>query len=309
MHTFSITIRPGFHPFSIVSYRMGFFIAFLSALSATAKDVVSKSLASKVHSDTSTLASFLFALPYYLVLIMVAQVCGMNPLEYSGSFIALVLARSATDVFAEGFKMRAFAHGDISLVSSFLSLSPLVLALLSPYITGDRVTTHDYVAIGCIVLGSLLLIRRDVHTGKVLQLKAMGYALLASIAFALNSCFDRLAVVQSGALISGFSMTAVAALFCLPVAFRHSAVSSELKLHAGNFLVRGAFETAFMVFKLFAMRFLEAHVVLGILRTSLLLSVLAGKVVFSERDIGRRLLASACMYVGLLILFWGHVYR
>jgi drug/metabolite transporter (DMT)-like permease len=210
-------------------------------------------------------------------------------------------------VFAEGFKMRAFANGDISLVTSFLALSPLILAFLSPYITGDKVTTHDYLALAFIVVGSLMLVRRDKDTGKVFQLRAVVYALLASLAFALNSCFDRLAVVQSGALVSGFSMTLLAGLFCVPVAFRHRDALPQLSLHARPFLVRGAWETLFMVSKLFAMTILEAHVVLGISRISLILSVLAGRTMFGERDTRRRLVAAACMYLGLLVLFLGHV--
>jgi drug/metabolite transporter (DMT)-like permease len=286
---------------------MGFIAALISALSATAKDVVSKSLAAKVHADVSTLASFIFALPYYIILIVIAQILGMNPLAYSGAFLALVVARSITDVFAEGFKMKAFANGDISLVTSFLALSPLILALFSPYITGDRVTTHDYVALGFIVIGSLLLVRRDRDTGKVFQFRAVVYAILASMAFALNSCFDRLAVAHSGALASGFAMTAMAGLFCLPVALRHREASSQLLLFKRSFMVRGAWETLFMVSKLFAMTILEAHVVLGISRISLILSVLAGKAMFGERDTKRRLVAAVFMYAGLLVLFVGHV--
>jgi len=286
---------------------MGFLIALVSAVSATAKDIVSKALAGKVNSDVSTLASFLFALPFYGVVIVVAQIFGLQPLAYSGTFLTLVLLRSITDVFAESFKMKAFANGDISLVTSFLALSPLILAFLSPYITGDKVTTHDYLALAFIVLGSLLLVRRDRDTGKVFQLRAMVYALLASVAFALNSCFDRLAVVESGAIVSGFAMTLMAAVFCMPVALRHPQALPQLSTHARPFFVRGAWETLFMVSKLCAMTILEAHVVLGISRISLILSVLAGKAMFGERDTGRRLLAAACMYAGLLVLFLGHI--
>jgi hypothetical protein len=62
-----------------------------------------------------------------------------------------------------------------------------------------------------------------------------------------------------------------------------------------------------MVSKLFAMTMLEAHVVLGISRISLILTVLAGRTMFGERDTGRRLLAACCMYAGLLFLFLGHI--
>jgi uncharacterized membrane protein len=286
---------------------MGLIYALITAVSATTKDIVSKSLASKVDSDVSTFASFLFALPFYVVIILVAILCGGAPLAYGGSFLALVLARSVSDVFAEGFKMRAFASGDISLVTSFLALSPLILAFLSPYITGDKVTAHDYVALGLIVVGSLLLVRRDRDTGKVFQLRAVVYALLASVAFALNSCFDRLAVVQSGAVVSGFAMTLMAALFCAPIAFRHKNAVTQLSLNAKAFFARGASETLFMVSKLLAMTVLEAHVVLGISRISLILSVLAGKAMFGERETGRRLLAAGLMYAGLLVLLTAHL--
>lgn len=287
---------------------MGFLLAIVSAVSATAKDIVSKSLASRVNPDVSTFASFVFALPYYLILIVGLTALGFEPLAYTGAFLTLVLARSITDVFAEGFKMKAFQSGDISLVSSFLSLSPLILALMSPFITGDKVTTHDIAALAFIVVGSIVLIRRDKDTGKVFQLRALVYAFLASVAFALNSCLDRLAVVQSGAIVSGFAMTLMAAVFCIPVAFRHRNALAELSMHKGGFLQRGAWETLFMVSKLLAMTILEAHVVLGITRVSLVLSVLAGRFWFGERETGRRMVAAACMYAGLVILFLGHVY-
>lgn len=284
---------------------MGFLVALISAMSSTAKDIVSKAVASRVHPDVSTFASFSFALPFYLVLLVVAALCGAEPLAYSGSFLLLVLARSITDVFAEGFKMKAFAAGDISLVSSFLSLSPLMLALMSPFITGDRVTLYDGIALGFIVSGSLVAVRRDVRTGKVFQGKAIVLAFLASFAFALNSCFDRLAVVSSGALISGFSMTLLAAIFCLPLALRQRGALSELQMYTRPFLLRGALETLFMVTKLLALTVLEAHVVMGITRVSLIFSVISGRVFFGERDTGRRVIASVLMYFGLMVLVLG----
>jgi drug/metabolite transporter (DMT)-like permease len=260
-------------------------------------------LSSKLHPDISTFASFLFALPFYAVLITLAALSGVESFSFSTSFMLLVLARSVTDVFAEGFKMKAFATGDISLVSSFLSLSPLILAMLSPFVTGDRVTQSDILALACIVVGSVLLIKRDSATGKVLQIKSIVYALLAAVAFALNSCFDRLAVVNSGALISGFAMTLLAALFCIPLALRHRRSIDTLVEHRRGFIARGAWETIFMVSKLSAMSILEAHVVLGVSRISLILSVIAGWIWFGERNILRRGFAALFIYLGLVILF------
>lgn len=286
---------------------MGFLVTIFSALCSTAKDIVSKGLASRVHSDVSTCASFLFALPFYIVIVVVAAVLGLEPLAFSGQFLWLVLARSVTDVFAESFKMKAFASGDLSLVSTFLSLSPLFLALLSPFVTGDSVTVTDLLALGSIVAGGLLLIQRDATTGKVFQLKAVLFALAASVAFALNSCFDRLAVIESGPVISGLAMTLLAALLTLPVAFRHRGALRALSSNSSSFLVRGAFEALFMVSKLLALTMLPAHVVVGGTRASLIVSVVAGRIWFGERNTFRRFVAALCVYVGLLVLVLEHL--
>jgi drug/metabolite transporter (DMT)-like permease len=286
---------------------MGFLLAFLSACSATAKDIVSKAVAPRVHPSISTFASFAFALPFYILLLAISPLFGADPLVYTGSFMWLVVARSVSDVFAEGLKMKALQVGDISLVSSFLSLSPLFLALVSPIITGDRVSKYDWIALVLIVLGSLVIVRRDRRSGAIVQMRAIVYACLASVAFALNNCFDRLAVVQSGALTAGFSMTLLAAIIVAPMALRYSGALGELRENYKSFLARGAWETLFMVTKLAALQFLEAHVVSGIGRTSLLFTVLAGRIKFGEQETARRVIASLLMYAGLLVLLIEHV--
>jgi drug/metabolite transporter (DMT)-like permease len=211
---------------------MGFLAAIVSALCSTAKDIVSKALAGRVHPDLSTFASFLFALPFYLLIMAISYISGSAAFDFAGPFIWLVLARSITDVFAESFKMKAFACGDLSLVSSFLSLSPILLALISPFVTGDSVSFADMIALVLIVGGGLLLVQRDPASGKVFQLRAVLYALAASGAFALNSCFDRLAVLDSGPIVSGFAMTALAALLTLPLVLRHRGAIRSLNEHS-----------------------------------------------------------------------------
>jgi drug/metabolite transporter (DMT)-like permease len=286
---------------------MGFLVTIISAFCSTAKDIVSKAVAGRIHPDVSTFASFLFALPFYLLVMGIGYAMGFETFSFSGSFLWLVVARSITDVFAESFKMKAFASGDLSLVSSFIALSPIVLAFLSPIITGDRVTAVDIIALALIVGGGLLLIQRDLRSGRIFQFRAVLYALAASLAFALNSCFDRLAVMKSGPILSGFAMTGLAALFTLPLAARHSGARGSLKQHSRAFFLRGAFETLFMVTKLLAMTVLPAHVVVGGTRVSLVISVIAGRVWFGERNTARRLTAAACVYAGLLVLVFQHL--
>lgn len=283
---------------------MGFIATIISACTLTAKDIVSKAVASKVHPDVSTFASFLFALPFYGLIFLALYLSGDEGLVLSRTFLILVFMRGISDVFAEGCKMRAFDTGDVSLVSGLLSLSPLILTAISPFITGDAVTLSQAIGIGFIVFGGLVLVRRDRVTGKVVQPVAVVYALVGSVAFALNSALDRLAVGQAGPVTSAFSVTLCAALLTLPAIFRVAGANAQLRGNARPFLLRGLFETVFMVAKMVALTTLPAHVVVGIMRMSMILTVVVGGAWFHEKDRARRIIGTLVMYVGLILLLW-----
>lgn len=286
---------------------MGYFIAIISAFNSTGKDILSKMLAGRVSPAVSTCASFLYAVPFYLVLLCGAAATGLADLSISWPFFLLLVARSVTDLFAEGFKMQAFACGDISLVTSFLALSPLFLAILAPFVTNDPVTPSEVVALLCIVAGGVIVIQRDRATGKIFQLKAVLYALAAAFAFAMNSCLDRLAVQQGGALVAAFGMTVLAGLCTVPWVVRRERLWGGLTSHVRLFTARGACETIFMVTKLLAMGYLPPHIVVGVARISVVLSVCAGYFIFKERQMPRRLLGALVVYIGLIVLLWGHL--
>lgn len=109
---------------------MGVIVALLCACTSTAKDIVSKAVAAKVHPDTSTVASFLFALPFYGLIFLGLLLVEGEDVSLSRTFLLLVLLRGISDVFAEGCKMRALNVGDVSLVSGLLALSPLILTVI-----------------------------------------------------------------------------------------------------------------------------------------------------------------------------------
>src|SRR5262245_30896848 len=119
---------------------MGIFAVFLSTIFTVSKDILSKGLAFRIDGMTSTFSSFAFALPFYVILLAALCVMGYDIFTFSSTFWLLVLARSITDVFAEGMKMYSFAHGDMSLVTVIFSLSPLCVLALSPFLTDDQIS-------------------------------------------------------------------------------------------------------------------------------------------------------------------------
>jgi uncharacterized membrane protein len=289
---------------------MGIYFAFLSALLITAKDGVSKKLSSSVDGTLSTFASFVYALPFYFVLLLVLWLLGLEDFQITGGFFALVLLRSLSDALAEWCKMTSFSYGDLSTVSPYLSLSSLFLLPLAPVLTGDRITWVGSVGVLLILLGTVL---GTITNGRKSQnkqeperdhKKAILFAIGFSLFAAVNTCLDRLAVHQASPTLSGFLMTVFAAAPFLPAILRHHSRKRDLIVHWRPFTVRGLFEITFMVFKLYALKTLEAAYVVAIQRSSILFSIISGHVLFNERHFRERLIVGALVLSGVVLILW-----
>lgn len=280
--------------------------AILSAVFGSSKDLVSKKIAFNVNGTISAFASFLFALPFYFVVLAVLYFLGLESLTWSREIFILVFLRSVSDTGAELLKMHALSRADISLVSSVFAIYPLILLILSPIITGDAVSWPVISATFIIVAGSIALVWQSGLRGAGNQTKGILFALGAAFCFALNTSFDRLAAQVSTPVFASFTMTLFAAVFLLPFLYRSGKVLPQLNRHKGNFALRGLFEILFMVSKLYALRSLPAPYVVGIMKISLLLSILGGHFIFKEKDVLRRFVAGTLILLGvLLILFYG----
>ena len=278
--------------------------AFLSALLSSAKDLISKRLALQLDGMVSTFASFFFALPYYLLVLTMLHLWGQETFILTFGFLSLVVLRSVTDSFAEGMKMYAFSHGDISVVASFFSISPLFLLITAPVITGDVPSPLGVLALLLVVGGSLLMVYRPSSASWAQQKKGIGLAISASFFFSLNTCFDRLAVQKGTPVFAGFAMTLLSAVFLFPFLVQRPDRLQALRIHQGNCWIRGFLEIAFMVSKLYALQLLPPAEVVAVQRLSVLFSILGGRVLFKETDFRKRLAAGMFILLGVSLVAW-----
>ncbi len=283
---------------------MGFILGLLSAVFAASKDLLSKRLAFRIDGTASTFASFFFALPFYVLVLAILIASGAETTTWTRSFLLLVFLRAVTDTAAEWLKMYALAFGDISIVATFFSLSPLFLLVTSPLITGDPVSWFEVLAVTLVVLGSLLMVYRPSVAGWRHQARGILLATGAAIFFSLNSCFDRLAVKEGTPVFTGFTMTLLSAIFLLPFVIGHPQRMEGLRSNWRGLTARGVLEIAFMVCKLAALQYLTAPDVVALQRLSLVLSIIGGRVFFKEADFLRRLLAGLLILAGAFVVGW-----
>jgi len=242
----------------------------------------------------------LYALPFYLLFLAIAVATGHETFFINSAFLGFVVLRSVSDIGAEWCKMTSLSHGDLSLVSGFYSLSPVFLLILSPLITGDPVTTQG--ALGVLIVGAGTLVmsyRKRGHHSKS-SLKGIAFALVSSVFFAINSCFDRLAVHEASPLMSGFAMTALSALLLIP--FAREPIRPAFRTAHKPFLIRGAIEAVFMFSKLSALQYISAPYVVAIMRVSVVFSVLSGHAFFKEEHFKQRLVGALLIVCGVAVI-------
>lgn len=276
--------------------------AITAALFASAKDLVSKRVSVEVDGNVSAFASFLFALPFYFVLLATLYLLGLERFAWGAAFGGLVLARSSSDSLAEWSKMQALSHGDLSLVTLFFSLSPLFLVFLSPLITGDPISSFNVLAVLITVAGSILLVYRPGVSFRGAERKAVLFAFGGSLFFAINQCVDRLAVQQASPALAAFSMTLVSCLMLSPTLRFTKKPLGQLVNSQKFFWGRGLLEVCFMVTKLFALQFMSAPQMSVLIRLNVLFSVIGGRILFDERQTFRRLMAALLIIGGAAIV-------
>ncbi len=281
---------------------LGFTLAVSASALSSAKDVYSKRLASMVGSSLSTFASFAYPLPLYLALLAILSLMGVPVFSVSEGFWRYAVARAITDTGAEWCKMKALAFGDLSVVTSFFAVYPVLLLIFSPLLTGDALEPRTPLATAIIVVGTLVILYRPRGDAPT-SWKAIALSLLAAVFFSLNTALDRATVQQGHPVYAAFIMTIMSAMF-VSVALRKGA-TAELVRYKNLFATRGVLEVLFMTTKLSALTFLSAPMVVGISRLSTVLNVLSGHFIFGEKHLGRRLLGAALVCGGVVYLVLG----
>lgn len=281
----------------------GILLGIIAALFSTSKDLVSKSLASTVDGATSAFASFFFALPIYAVALLVLWLMGIEHFHTEHVFWMYVVSRSLSDSIAETSKMYALSNGELSVVSSIIALHPIFMLVTSPLITRDPLTPLIVIGLLCSVSGTFLITFKSTQEGT--SKKGIIFALICSLFFSINSSLDRVTVQAASPAFSGFIMTLFACFLLLPPLLRtrrYPVLAANIK----PFLLRGFFETTFMIVKLSALLFLTAPELSAITRLSVMFSVIGGNVMFKEIHLVRKLLGALLTITGIVIILLGH---
>ncbi len=278
--------------------------ALLSALFESLKDVSSKMGLKDMDEYLVTWAFGFFALPFLVLPFIFISI----PTIGNQYWIALLID-GALNVIATILQLKAIKSSDLSLTIPLLAFTPLFLLIMSPLILGQYPTFLGIIGVALIVIGSYVLNIQRRNAGYLAPFKAMveqhgpKMMLIAAFLLSITSSIDKIGVLNSSPLFWAVSVHSFTSISLAPIIIRE--FSHHLKLTRVDLRLLfavGFFSALAIVTQYIAITSLLVPYVIAIKRTSTLMSVLFGYVIFKEKGLRERLIGAAIMVLGVILI-------
>jgi drug/metabolite transporter (DMT)-like permease len=209
--------------------------------------------------------------------------------------------------------MKAFRHLDISVFEPLMSLHPVFTGITAFLFLGEGMSRPQFVGIGCAVVGIYILETRPHHSlidplRQFVRSKYIHLAFFVLLIHAITSLVDRVILGQT--TVHPFAYTTVAQCFLLfhftlyTLLFRDGIeVFRRGFQKAGWLLIPTSFFTVLARFlQSAATKMAYVGLVIAIKHTSSFFSTIIGGELFHEKNLGRKVLASAIIISGTALI-------
>jgi len=214
-----------------------------------------------------------------------------------------VIAAGCTHFFYKSFLVFAYERGDLSRVYPIArGAAPMVVALVGFFALNDAISGHEYLGIGVLGCGILLMARGVFAQAEDRRL--LPFALGSACATATYTLIDGL-----GARVSGDAVSYVAWVFVadgliftvVMLLWKGIDVLPRDGKSWGMATFASAASYGSYAIAIWAMTFAPLAVVAALRETSILFAVLIGWLVFGERMTGEKAIAALVIVSGVLL--------
>ena len=259
-----------------------FIFAFLTAFFESMKDVFSKKGLKNIDEYIISWSLRFFTLPFLLPLLFFIKIPSLGDQFWS----ALVINGSLNLVVTILY-MKAIKYSDLSITVPLVSFTPLFLLITSPLLVGEFPTIYGLIGILLIVFGSYMLNIKERNNGYLAPFKALlkekGSKLMLIVAFlwSITANYDKIGVLNSSPLFWVISVNIFIAIFMFPIMMYKSRKKLyQIKTDFRALLPLGLFNALLFIFQMTAISLTLVAYVISIKRTSTLMSVLFGYLIF-----------------------------
>lgn len=285
---------------------MWFAIGF--ALTSSVSAVVFKQIMREADEYLALFAAGVMALPVLMAIILIFY---QIP-KVDGTFLGATGVAVVIDVVAAVMAYRAIKISEISLVSPVSAFNPVFTVVISWLALSERVSGRGLVGILLVVTGAYLLNIAKAKKGWAAPFKALAkhrgvrLSLAAYFLWAITPIFQKTAIVHTLPQVPPFaSMMGMAGclIFYGGLTRKYSkkplmVVKNNLKLFLLAGVLGGVGQTvAFVTFSLTSLGMATA-----VFKSGMIFTVMWGWIFFKEKNIKDKLLGSAVMLAGVVLL-------
>lgn len=280
------------------------FFAFLTAIFRSLTDVAGKFGLKNMDEYVVAWALNFFALPILLPLLFFIEI----PEITSGFWLAIFVS-GTLNIATAILYLKAIKIADLSLVIPLSTFTPLFLLITSPIIVGEFPSIFGLIGIFLIVFGSYILNINKRKDGFLAPFKALlsnkGAQIMLLVAFiwSITSNFDKIGLQHSSPIFYGIIINIFITVGITPIVFIKSRKNlNQIPKNLKSLIPVGIFHGFMMLFHMIAISMTLVAYLISIKRTSAVISVLFGVIIFKEKGLKERILGAIIMIIGVLCI-------
>jgi len=274
--------------------------AFLTALCESLKDVFSKKGLANIDEYVIAWSLRFFAVPFLLPILFFIKIPNLTKAFWLALFIGGGLNAICTILYMKAIKQTA-----LSLTVPLVAFTPLFLLLTSPFMIGEFPDLSGVGGIILIVIGSYVLNFSAMQRGHLAPFRSLfaesGPRLMLLVAFlwSISANCDKIGIQNSSPLFWSIAATSFMAVVLIPIVlYKSPHALQQIPAVFKKLIPIGFFCALTVIFQMLAVSLtLVAHVI-AIKRTSTVMSVLWGFLVFKETRFKERLLGRELWLLG-----------
>jgi drug/metabolite transporter (DMT)-like permease len=286
--------------------NMWIFLSLISAFTLATSDAFTKKALSQNDEYLVALSRLVFALPVLVALIYTVPVPVLDMQFYIAFGCAVPLEIIALILYTKALKV-----SPMGLTLPFLAFTPIFLIGVSYFIVGEQVSLQGAIGIVVLATGSYTLNRHEMKRGIFEPLIAIarerGSVMMigAAIIYSFTSSLGKLAIEHSSPLFFGASYFIVLALLFTPIALWKG--REYLKGFVGRksylrLVVPGMLFSVMILTHMIAINQTKVAYMISVKRTSLLMGVIYGYLLFRETHVAQRLTGTVLMCAGFVLI-------
>ncbi|MEA2109724.1 MAG: EamA family transporter [Pseudomonadota bacterium] len=280
-------------------------LSLLTAFFASLKDVFSKTA---LDSATTYLIAWFWSvgtLPFLLPFLLIIEIPAVNK-----QFWLALVAGGLLHVAATILYIKAIRSSDLSITIPMITFTPLFLLLTSPLMTGEFPAPITIIGIVMIVAGSYLLNINDIKEGVGAPFRALfrepGPRMMLAVAviWSITANIDKIGITCTSPVFWLIAIESVVAVAMFPFVWLTTPDNGKIMTikQLKILLPIGLCAALVLLFQMYAISLVQVPYVIAIKRSSVLISVGFGYLLFGEKKIRQRSIGAACMCAGVVII-------